>query len=98
MDTIYRMAYSQYKKHYSDCETVYGSYSKSSKSIEVKVPAGRMKPSGVRGERFWTYRVKTVDNSGNPIELVYRATCAQNALKQHIRECEKYGYVAVQEI
>ena len=47
MDTIKRMRYSQYKEHYADCRTVPGTYDKINRSIEVVIPDGRMKPSGV---------------------------------------------------
>lgn len=32
---IRRMHYSEYKEYYSECETVYGSYDKKTKTIEV---------------------------------------------------------------
>ena len=53
--TTKRMHYSQYKNHYSDCQTVPGSYDKVTKSVEVILPEGRVKPSGVRGKRFHGY-------------------------------------------
>ena len=53
MEQIIRMKYKAYKEHYSDCETVYDSYDKGNKSIEVIIPEGRMKNSGVRGKKFY---------------------------------------------
>lgn len=35
---IEKMLYSKYKKHYSDCKTVYNSYDKDKKTIEVIIP------------------------------------------------------------
>ena len=55
-----RMRYAQYKKHYADCKTVPGSYDKADRTIEVLLPEGRVKPSGVRGEHFRF--VKTLAN------------------------------------
>ena len=37
MEQVIRMKYKAYKEHYADCETVYGSYEKGNKSIEVIV-------------------------------------------------------------
>ena len=77
-----RMAYRNYKKHYSDCETVPGTYDKGTKTIEVIVPDGRMKPSGVRGECFSTYELWYEFPDGRKCFTPYRATCRKNAEKQ----------------
>lgn len=87
-----RMRYSQYKKHYSDCATVPGSYDKDLKTIEVLVPEGRMKPSGVRGERFRHYEMFARDSSGQIYRGVYRAITEDNAVKQHTKLCKLSGY------
>ena len=47
---IERMLYRRYKTSYADCETVLGSYDKATKTIEVMLPEGRKKKSGVRGK------------------------------------------------
>ena len=59
--TEYRMKYSQYKKHYADCKTVPGTYDTIEKSIIVLIPEGRMKKSGVRGQRDNYYRFSGID-------------------------------------
>ena len=59
--TEYRMKYSQYKKHYADCKTVPGTYDTIEKSIIVLIPEGRMKNSGVRGQRYNYYRFSGID-------------------------------------
>lgn len=44
---IERMLYRRYKTSYADCETVLGSYDKATKTIEVMLPEGRKKKSGL---------------------------------------------------
>ena len=48
-----RMSYRQYKQHYSDCKA--HDYNASGKTIEVDIPYGRMKNSGVRGKKYDTF-------------------------------------------
>ena len=91
MNTM-RMFYRQYKQHYSDCETVPGSYDSINKSIEVIVPEGRMKPSGVRGRHFHGYQLWFKDASGDCKYCTYRAVSLDNAMKQHIRTCKEEGW------
>lgn len=43
--TVETMLYRRYKQHFADCETVAGSYNKDSKTIDVLLPDGRLKPS-----------------------------------------------------
>lgn len=75
---IERMLYRRYKSHYSDCDTVPDSYDKTTKSIDVFLPDGREKPSGVRGKHFRGYEFIT--DRGN--RVCYRAVCEENARKQ----------------
>ncbi|MEM5795165.1 MAG: hypothetical protein AAGU23_02650 [Bacillota bacterium] len=77
-----RMPYSRYKQHYSDCDTLGGSYREDSKSIVVLVPDGRMKPSGVRGERFKTIFLDVGSDPMHTFRQGFRAVCLQNAIKQ----------------
>lgn len=84
----HRMKYSQYKKHYADCDTVPGSYDKVLKTIEVIVPEGRMKPSGVRGQSFHGYEMFMSDEAGQVFRACYRAVSEENAMKQHKRLCK----------
>ena len=80
-DHIWRMPYKQYKDHYSDCETVKGSYEfdeQRGSFIEVIIRAGRLKNSGVRGEHFSGYQFRTDDGK----LICYRAVSEGNARKQ----------------
>lgn len=93
MDII-RMRYRDYKDHYADCKTVAGSYSASNKTIEVIVPEGRMKPSGVRGKSFMGYQLWCKDETtGKYYYSCYRATSKENAMKQHIANCKRINCV-----
>jgi len=76
------MKYSQYKKYYSDCKTVPGTYNKESKTIEVIVPEGRMKPSGTRGEKFCTIWLNVGDSPDKAFKQGFRAISYDNAVKQ----------------
>ena len=86
-DSIWEMPYRQYKEHYSDCETIIGSYDthvdsqgnpQGHATIKVIIREGRLKNSGVRGQRFHTYKFQTECG-----EIVtYRAVCEENARKQ----------------
>ena len=97
MDTIKRLKYSQYKEHYADCRTVPGTYDKINRSIEVIIPDGRMKPSGVRGERFHYYQLALIDADGKKRYIGYKAVCLENAMKQHRQWCLKNGWEALAE-
>jgi hypothetical protein len=88
---IKEMHYRQYKQHYSDCETIKGSYNAATKTIQVIIPEGREKPSGVRGQKFHCYHLVAIIN-GEEKYLSYRATTKSNALKQHKKECKAGGY------
>ena len=85
-DKIVRMDYKRYKEHYSDCETVKGSYrcdKYSPATIEVIVREGREKPSGVRGKRIEPY---TLINDENGRSTWYYAVCVENAIKRAEKE------------
>ena len=85
-DQIWRMPYRQYKNHYADCETIEGSYRESryrgESTIEVIIRAGRMKPSGVRGEQYNGYRLQNADGE----QVVYRAVAEKNAIRRAEKE------------
>ena len=101
-DRIVEMFYRSYKQHYADCETVEGSCDDEFRTIKVIVRAGRMKPSGVRGERFKGYELVNENNQ----HITYRAVCEENALKRaqkehpnHTWECVHiYDYRAVHRV
>lgn len=93
--TLERMLYSRYKKHYADCATKPGSYDKASKTIEVLIPEGRKKPSGVRGERFHTYQIQIADSDGKTWHSHFKAVCKENAMKQCEKWCRGNGWRVV---
>jgi hypothetical protein len=84
-DKVVTMAYARYKEHYSDCETVEGSFKRDNKTgdtrIDVIVRAGRMKNSGVRGEHFAGYEIEWFEN-GEKCFSSFRAVSEENAMKQ----------------
>lgn len=84
-DEIRRMPYKQYKEHYSDCETVNGSFFRDEHTgdsfIKVIIRNGRMKASGVRGQHFSGYEVEWFEN-GEKCFRSFRAVSEDNALKQ----------------
>ena len=76
-----KMPYKQYKEHYSDCETLAGSFDKddhTGATITVIIREGRLKGSGVRGKCFRTYKVTHKNGKWS----TYRAVSEENALKQ----------------
>jgi hypothetical protein len=86
-DFIWEMPYRQYKEHYSDCETVVGSFTRyedrhgnvlRDPTIKVIIREGRLKPNGVRGQRIRGYVFQTDDGA----EVTYRAVCEENARKR----------------
>lgn len=76
-DFIYEMPYRQFKQHYSDCETLAGSYDNG--SIGVIIRSGRLKNSGVRFRKFDTYRFENAD--GTKIQCRY-AVSEENARRR----------------
>lgn len=83
----YGMRYKQYKEHYSDCETIYGSFRKNDwgeSFVDVILRTDRLKASGVRGEHYSGYEFFVYQN-GEKIRTCYRAVNEENAL----RRCEK---------
>ena len=84
-DEIRRMPYKQYKEHYSDCETVNGSFFRDEHTgdsfIKVIIRNGRMKASGVRGEHFSGYEIEWIEDGKRHV-CSFRAVNEDNALKQ----------------
>ena len=86
--TIETKLYRRYKKSFSDCETVLGSYDKDRKTIDVMLPDGRMKPSGVRGQTFKYMEFTGVENAtGRPVRCTIKAICRDNAIKRLSKSC-----------
>ena len=85
-----RMLYRRYKTAYADCQTVPGTYDKATKTIVVIIPEGRMRKSGVRGQRYNYYRFNGVDQTtGKSVEVKIKAICGENAIKQLRRDYDK---------
>ena len=89
-DFVYEMPYRQYKNHYSDCETLAGSYDNSARTIGVIIREGRLKNSGVRFQRFNTYRFRSED--GKRIQCRY-AVSEENARRRVEKELPEYNWV-----
>lgn len=84
-DFIWEMPYKQWKEHYSDCETVAGSYEcdrHGNKTIKVIIRKGRLKNSGVRGEHYTSFSFRLEDNT----VVCYKAICYENAEKRIKKE------------
>ena len=85
-DFLWEIPYSRYKKHYSDCETLAGSYIDHDQNdyplkqplITVIIRKGRLKPSGTRFKHYSGYEFK---NEHEHI-VCYRAVCEENAKKR----------------
>lgn len=90
-DRIVEMFYRNYKKHYADCETIEGSYDDEFGTIKVIVRAGRMKPSGVRGEHFKGYELENEQGE----RTTYRAVCEDNALKRAHKDAPEHTWKCV---
>lgn len=85
---IETMLYRRYKKHYSDCETIPGTYDETYKTIKVIVPDGRMKPSGVRGQSFrYLEFTGTEIKTGRAVRCVIKAISVENARKRLPTDC-----------
>ena len=83
-----QMAYRRYKTSFSDCETVPGSYDKQSKTIIVLLPAGRLKPSGVRGQSFHYMEFTGTENAtGRKVYCIIKAISRKNAIKRLPSDC-----------
>lgn len=78
------MPYKQYKEHYSDCETVVGSFHRHQGTayIDVIIREGRLKASGVRGKHYFGFEFTTDDGK----KVCYRAITEDNARKRMKKE------------
>lgn len=92
MEVTKSMTYRQYKTSYADCKNL-GDYNPITKMITVIIPDGRMKKSGVRGERFCTVWLMVSVDGGKPFEQGFRAISHENAIKQ----AKKAGYTIHEE-
>ena len=83
-DFLWEMPYRQYKEHYSDCETLELSYTKTNYSpaeITVIIREGRLKPSGVRGLHYHGYEFFVMED-GKKYRACYRAVSEDNAIRR----------------
>lgn len=87
-DFLYPMPYKQYKEHYSDCETLAGTYKDKDDmgrmiyaTITVIIREGRLKNSGTRFQHYSGYQF----TNENGKYITYRAVSEENAKKR----CEK---------
>lgn len=90
-DFVWEMPYRQYKEHYSDCETVVGSYDEDLRTIQVIIRNGRLKNSGTRGKHFMVFKFKFADGK----YACFRAVSEENAEKQMLKlypNAEGYTY------
>lgn len=86
-DYTWEIPFKQYKQHYSDCETVPGSFKEGTQYqpkalITIIVRKGRMKNSGVRGEKFGYYTFR--NELGK--EITYKAVSEENATNRVNKE------------
>lgn len=80
---IKTMLYRRYKQSYADCATIPGSYNATSKTIDVEVPEGRMKPSGTRGQRFRYIEFEGTEiGTGRKVRCTVKAISVENARKR----------------
>lgn len=90
-DYVWEMPYRQYKEHYSDCETIIGSfdrhedsrgYANGDPTIKVIIRAGRLKKSGVRGEHYKGFQF----TSDTGVKVTYRAISEETARRRMKKE------------
>ena len=86
-DYTWEIPFKQYKQHYSDCETIPGSFKPGTEYqpkalITIIVRKGRMKNSGVRGEKFGYYTFR--NELGK--EITYKAVSEENATNRVNKE------------
>lgn len=93
-DFVWEMPYRQYKNHYADCETLAGSFVSGEYGgpalISVIIREGRLKNSGVRFQKFDTYRFVTPDRKH--VRCMY-AVSEENARKRVEKESPNYEWV-----
>lgn len=94
-DFLWNMEYRRFKSHYSDCETLAGSFEKHDgepATITVIIRKGRLKPSGSRGFHYSGYQLKDEDG----MTVIYRAICEENAIKRADKEYPNHNWSCCQ--
>lgn len=83
-DELMEMTYSNYKKHYADCETLAGSFEIAGCAyITVIVRSGRLVNSGTRGRHFDYYEVRGVNGKLEIYKAISEETAERRFLKEH---------------
>lgn len=80
-DFLWTMPYKQFKEHYSDCETLAGSFRASDNSpaeITVIIRSGRLVPSGVRGLHYSGFQFQNEKGE----KVTYRAISEETARRR----------------
>ena len=80
-DFVWRMPYRQYKDHYSDCETIAGSFRRcgAENTVEVIIRDGRLVNNGTRFKHYSAYRFVGPDGKKSGW---YRAVSWETAFNQ----------------
>lgn len=90
-DFIWTMPYRQYKEHYSDCETIPGSFDSKEDSrgnrhgqptIDVIIREGRLKASGTRGKHYSTW---IFEETATGKQLSFYAISEETATRQLVK-------------
>lgn len=84
-----KMPYKQYKEHYSDCETVAGSYDAKNCTIDVIIRNGRLKNSGVRGMMYMNFTFKFSDGRMRTFKAVSEHNARMQLKKEFPDEYEE---------
>jgi len=82
-DHIWQMSYRRFKEHYSDCETIAGSYDSDRATIGVIIREGRLVPSGTRFEHYKGFEFTSPDKT---LKRVLRAVSEDNAYRRLVKE------------
>lgn len=91
-DFLWEMPYTQYKAHYSDCETIAGSYkggdirTHERPRITVIIREGRLVPSGTRGKRYMSYFFETEPEQ----KVAYYAVSEETARRRFEKDYPQY--------
>ena len=83
-DFIWEMPYKQYKEHYSDCETVAGSFRErydGKAVIEVIIREGRLVPNGTRGRHYKGFQFEAQNIGKTTYYAISEETARRRLLK-----------------
>ena len=83
-DFVWCMPYKQYKEHYSDCETVAGTFRNRYDGrpvIDVIIRDGRLVPSGTRGRHYKGFQFETSNIGATTYYAISEETARRRLLK-----------------